>query len=305
MSDEKQSVLEYMEAGTAVQPVITLERTTRSRYLFHKLVHHVKRRVVPKPKFFTYTAKESDLVKAVIEEHSVFSDISGAFYVLEGFSQKFVDTLHPPAGTTIVAETDGGQLRAPGFTPNRENIRAILKVLMEQLKVGRPLTLSAMLKLDWSAMRSFEEFEPILRRAKIMELDETGIEVMLESRTRANTLKLTKAGHFYEILKQIEQQGGTGAYRHMLSVVAEILHYRSLRTMGYDPEKAAKQLDLGWRRAKEAEETNATLTGEDLAKLVERTIELDQIIMKNPSLGIQLFYLNNPISVRRGRAGAR
>lgn len=299
MSDnDKQSVLEFIEKGTLPKEVTTLERTTKSKYLFYKLVQHVRTRVKPKPQFFTYTAKEADLVKAVIEEHSIFDGGAGAFYVLEGFSQKFVDTLNPPADTYIVAETDDGMLRAPDFTTNRENIRGILKVLMVQMRIGQPLTLSGLLKLDWTGLKAFEEFEPILRRAKMMSFGEKEIEELLEGRTRANVLELTKRGKFYDVIKQIEQYGGASSYRQMLSVVGEILHYRSLRTMGYDEKKAAEQLGLGWRRAKEVEETHVALTGDDLTKLVDRAIDLDSIMLKNPSLGMQIYYLNNPISVR-------
>jgi len=298
MSTEQQSILEWLEENSGTPEILTTERTTNSKYLFYLLVRHYRKRLRPGPRFYTFAKADQMAVKSIIEEHS-FLDQDGTFYVLEGFSQRFIDTLNPAPKTWILAETDGGLLKAPSYTTNHTTTRSILKTLIDQLNLKSQLTLRGLLKMDWTALRSYEEYEPILRRAKILGTTEDELEKELEPREWEQSLVLTKRGRDKELLQHIDMLSPVGAHRHLLHLLADVLHYRALRTLGYEEKKSGETVGAGWRRTKELEETNNTLSAQDLQLLADRVVSMDSLMLRRPDLGVVLFYLNNPVSVRK------
>lgn len=303
MSTEQKTVLDWLEENpSATPPIMTVERTTTSKFMFYLMVRHYRKRIEPKPRFFIYNKGEADTVKAIIEEHSIF-DTKGAFYVLEGFSRRWVDQLHPAPKTFILAETDGGQLSAPQFFSNHANRRGILRLLIDQLglKKNGPYTLSGLLKADWTDFRSFEDFEVYLRNAAILGMTEEDIEKDLKDnvRQKANLLTLTKRGMMKDVMDEVGKVQPQSAHNQLILTVARMLHYRSLRTMGYEPRKVAETIEVSTYVRDQLEEAHTALTEEDLSKLATRAVELDSLMLRNPELGVALFYLNNPISVRR------
>lgn len=302
-----ETVFEFIERGPNPLPrLVTVERTQQSKYLFYALVRHYRKRLKPRPTFLTYNKAELENTKAAIEEHSLLSD-EGDLLILEGFSQKFVEGLTPPRSTAILAETDAGELKAPPFSYKMK--RDILRLLYQQLSLdyhkdgeGRSiLTLRGLVKQDWSGFRSYEEFEPFLRRAKILGWSDEQLETELESTQGGNILTMVKKAQFKELFAMAERYGSTWMYGHLLEMLSELLHYRSLRTMGYDEQKCARELgaEIGYRKTKELEEANQMFSQSDLVSLTERVLNLDRLTIKNPGLGFAILCLNAPIRLKR------
>ena len=300
------SVLEFLEdQETKRHPPakVTVNRTTQSKYQFYLVVRHYRKRVRPRPQFFTYNKTEATSVKGLIEEHSVF-DEHGAFYVLEGFDRRFVESLSPAPNNYVLAETDDGEYKTLpyNFYSQRRNI---LKVLHAQIGLAYsrgdkpPLTLSALLKLDWSMMRSYEEYEPILRKAKIMAWGPEELEKILEGKSAGNLVGLMKRGNNKELLSIASQLGYSTFYTYLQSNLADLVHYRALRVMGYDEKKCEREMDLSWKRAQDLEEVNKMMTQEDLAKLVNWVIDTDHLQERSEACHIPILIGRNPIQIRR------
>lgn len=291
---ERETVLEFLETNTVPPTKLTVERTTQSKYLFYLTIRHFRRRLRLKPRFFMYSRSDAGTVKAIAEEHSLWQD--QGFLVLEGFGQSFIDGLDPPKDVYILAETDGGQLKPELYSYKTR--RNILKVLQGQLGLGH-MSLRALLKLDWSMTRSFEEIETLLLKAKLMDWTEEDIGSQLEGIERTNVLVALKRSVFKEIFSLMDMYGAAWLVRHTTRQLTELMHYKALRLMGHEESRSAKELDVGWRRMQELEEGNMMYTAEDLTILAERLIKLDRLIQKRPSLGVSILFLNAPIQVKK------
>jgi hypothetical protein len=285
-----------------VPPVLTVERSTTSKYQFYLTVRHFRQKLRRKPRFFVFSKQEADTAKAIIEEHSVF-DMDGAFYVLEGFSRRFVDRLHPAPNTYVLAETDGGELTESYYAPYRDSFRAILKVLMEQLHLARTAnwTLSGLLAQDWTGFRTFEQYEPVLRRGMLLQQTEDELGIALNQYSRVDLLELTKrGGQDFKVIMELEATAPQLAHHQLLTSLSRLLHFRALASLGTDdPKKLSEILEVSINQVRHLSKSHDILTDDDLQKLTERTIALDPLMFRNPKLGLELFYLNNPISVRR------
>jgi hypothetical protein len=158
-------VLDWLDTTAELPRSLTLERTTTSRYMFSLLIRHYHQTTRLKPQHYVYTKETADALKGQIEEHSIF-DRLGAVYVLEGFSRRWVDSLHPPEKTYILAETDGGYLSSSPFFKKKDGLRPLVKILTRQLSLKAILPPSFLLRFDWSPTQAWEDVEPILTRAK-------------------------------------------------------------------------------------------------------------------------------------------
>lgn len=296
MAVEQTTVLEYIERMTGKpEQILTVERTSKSKYLFYLLIRAVGKRLRPSPRFFLYEKQKgyAEGVKGLIEEHSLFGNEH--FYVLEGFSQAFVDGLNPPPGTYIVAETDGGTLKVENY--NLKKRRDILKVLL--LLMNMDLSLRELIKLDWSFAREYEEYEPILTKAKLMRWDVDRIAEELKEFEQGNILTLIKRSDFKPVFDMMRRNGATWMHNRIIQHLGELIHYRSLRLMGFEEERAAKEIDVGYRRRAELEDAMKMLTGDDIKKMVERVVNLDYLLMGQKELGLQLLLLNAPIRIKK------
>lgn len=302
-----ETVFEFLERNPNPLPsVMTVERTKVSSYLFYCLVRHYRKRIKPRPRFLAYVKAEANAVKATIEEHSLWG-ADGDFYVLEGFSLKFVEGLSLPPNTYVVAETDGGFLKAEPFAFRQR--RNILKVLYQQLGLdyhkdesGRSiLTLRGLIHQDWASFRSYEDFEPFLRKAKIMGWGDEELVKRLDSPEGGNVLTLIKRSQFQQIEAMVQRYGAGWVYAHVTELLSELLHYRALRVMGYDESKCARELgaETNYRKMRELEEAHRMYSSEDLFALTERVVGLDGLVTRNQPLGLSLLCLNAPIRVRK------
>jgi len=293
---KEDSVLHFLEHTKSVYDFpfkISVERTSQSKYQFYLLVRQYRKRVKLTPKFFTYNKGEAPAVKGLIEEHSVFEET--ALFVLEGFSARFVDNLEPPTGTYIVAETDAGMLKAESFS--YKNRRALLRVLYNTLTINS-MTFGELKGLDWSTFRGIEEFEPFLRKIKIMEWNKEETTKRLETLERGNLLGSVKRSNFEVAMILIGRYGPIWTQRYFMGEVILLLKYRALRVMGYDDLRIKKELDISAKKLEELEESARMITVEDQEKMADRLFKLDQLILRNPNLGMELFFLNAPIQIK-------
>lgn len=301
----KDTVPEFLEDNPRPLPrMVTVERTKTSSYQFYLVIRHYRKRVDANVRFLTYSKGDLDMVRGLIEEHSIFGGKD--MYVLEGFGSRFVDSLVPPENTYVLAETDGGELKTIPY--NYRGKRPILKVLYKQLGLnyhkdenGRArLTQRGLIRQDWTSLRSYEQYEPFLRKAKILGWSDKDVENELLKINSGNLLTLIKRGQFKDLFAMAEKYGYMWTYNHVVELLGELIHYRALRVMGYDEIKCAKELgaEVGYRRAKELEEANRMLTYSDLGELTNRVLSFDVLVMRNPKLGLSLFVLNAPIRVR-------
>jgi len=300
----QETVPEFLERNPNPLPsLMTVERTKTSSYQFYFLVRHYRKRVDAVVHFFTYAKGELGAVRGIIEEHSVFGGKD--IYVLEGFGSKFVETLVLPDNATVLAETDGGELKVE--PQGYRGKRPILKVLYKQLglsyhkdeKGKSILTQRGLIALDWSSLRSYSLWEPFLRKAKILAWSNEDVEKELFKTSGGNLLTLIKRGQFKGLFAMAEKYGYSWTYNHVVELLSELIHYRALRVMGYDEGKCARELGANERskRARELEEANQMLTSSDLGDLTDRVVDLDPLVMRNPKLGFSLFVLNAPIRV--------
>lgn len=325
MTEREDTVLSYIEHMKGLpDSVLTVARTTKSKYLAYLLARAVARRLSVQPRFFAYEKKRSfaDQVKGIIEEHNLFG--GNQLFVLEGFSQAWVESLTPAKGHYVVAETDGGLLKVEAYTPRKK--RDVLKAVMSQLdywtcqaptaateefdtlkhrhKViweSRKVQLRRLLRLDWSSARDYEDFEALLNLAKLMGWRETRIGEELMSTHFGNVLTLTKRSKFDVLFSMMERFGETWLHNRLLSSLAELIHYRNLRMMGYDEERAAKEIGLegSWWRRQDLEDSMNMLTGDDIHAMAHRVVSMDKLLTRQRGLGLQLLLLNSPIRVKK------
>lgn len=304
MVDEEKDVLHYIEHLTKVPPVITLKRTTRSKYQFHLLVRAVAKKLGLKPRFTDYEGQKAyqDTVKASIEEHNLFE--SRHLHVLEGFSLNFVSRLSPPPGSYIVAETDDGELETELYRIGRK--RDILKVLMMilgmELRVepSPELSLRALNNLDWSFAKDFEDYEPILLKGWVMKWTPDQIkEKELIELDQGNLLTLIKRSDFGPLFDMASKFGEKWVSNRITDQLAQLIYYRSLRQMMYDEKRAAEAVGVGKWRAEEIEAASKMLTQQDVHQMAQRLVSLDFLTMTKPGIGLQLLVLNAPIRVKR------
>jgi len=290
---EQETVLSFLGHTKVLPKKCTVERTSNSKYLFYLVVRHLRRRVKGHLLFFVYSKQSVNSVKAQIEEYSVWQE--GGLYVLEGFSLSFVDDLELPPDTYVLAETDGGWLKADSYVFWKR--RDILRVLQQQLRLTE-LSLRTLINLDWSSMQNYEDYEILLRKAKVMDWSAETIGAHLRSMGQGNVLTALKRSAFEEIFTTIENQGSHWMTWRIINQLGSLMLYRALKVMGYDEMRIVRELDTSTSKVKELEETSRMLTTEDIKLLAERLVKLDRLMERNPDLGLSLFLLNAPIQVK-------
>lgn len=296
---EPQGVLDFLEESekAPLPAKMTVNRTTTSKYQFLLVARYYKQRLKVALKYLTYTKAEAGQVKGMLEEHSILNTGTQLF-VLEGFSGQFVKDLQIPNGTHIVAETDDGQLKAEPYNYYTQK-RGILRALQRQLELGSTLPLSLLLKLDWGLLRSHEEYEPVLRMAKLMSWGPTELEKELGEKAEGDILVLMKKAQHPELLEKWEELGPATAYTFFMNGLADLMHYRALRAMGYDEQKCAREMDLSWRRGKALEDANVLYTQEDLTTLAQWVLETDNLSQKSVENHGPILLGLNPTQLRR------
>lgn len=292
---QQETVLEWLERSREPLPaVLTVDRTMNSKYLFMLVVRHYRKMLVRRPQFLTYRKSEVNLIKGMLEEHSVFGD--KALYVLEGFAYVFVESLVLPKDVYVVAETDGGDLKVPAYSHRLR--RDILKVLLAQLQI-RNLSLRTLAALDWTSCRDFGDYEMMLRKAKVMGWDEEEIGKNLSQYHSGPILTLTKRSQFKEVFSMAERYGSAWVINHVVEVVNQVVHWKALKLLGYDDDRAARELELGYYRAKELEETARALANEELVAMAARVVGMDRLLARNKELGLALLLLNSSIRISK------
>jgi len=301
----QETVPEFLEKNPKPLPrLMTVERTKSSSYQFYLIVRHYRKEVEVNTKFFTYNKTDVGMVRGSIEEHSLFAGKD--MYVLEGFNSKFIHSLSLPQDVFVLAECDHGELKAVPY--NYKGKRPILKVLFKQLGLDTErhpdgkakLTKRGLIKQDWTSLRSYELYEPFLRRARILGWTDKDVERELFKAGQGNLLTLIKRGQFKELFEMAEKYGHSWTYNMIVELLGELIHYRALKVMGYDERKCAQELgaEVGYRRAAELEDAHQMLTQEDIKELVDRVLGMEHLVARNPELGLALFALNSPIRVR-------
>lgn len=299
---EQKTVLNHIEHLGQPEQLTTVKRTTESRYQFRLLVQAIAKRLKVQPRNITFEKQKGFLerIKGTIEEHSIFHSVMGSspmhLYALEGFPSSWVETICPPPKSYVVAETDEGVLVADNYHHRKK--RDILKVLMMQLEMTG-VTLGGLKKLDWSGMSRYEDYEPLLRKAKLMGWDEDRIGKELEGADYGNILVLTKRSDWAKIGSILEQRGPMYLYNATVAGVTELAYYRSLRMMGLEPDRVSKQMEIRERKLEELEEAAKVITTADLQQMAERVIELEPMVLRMGAVGVQLMLMNAPIRVAR------
>jgi hypothetical protein len=226
-------------------------------------------------------------------------------YVLEGFPAAFVRGLHAPDGTYVVAETEEG-LDITSFNQRRNRRNHLLKILQQQLRLS--LKTSKVPNTAWFGLTRDEDFESVLRRARLMEWSEEELTAFLQDSDLGEhlleLLKTSKNEDLVKILNMIDRLGPELVHFRLTQLLGQLIHLRALRTMGYEDQRSQKEMGLSDEREisprmKELQKTADMMTAEDLQKMVERTINLDELLMRNRPLGLSLLLLNAPIRLRR------
>jgi len=288
------TVLHWLEHHTGAYPhKLTVTRSKTSKYQFYLLIRAYRKKIKTRPRFITYSKEIVNETKGRIEEHSLFE--SGTIlYVLEGFSKRFVSRLSTPEDVYVLGETDEGELDTKLDAKYRVK-RDMLKVLIDQLGVS--LKLRNLLKLDWDM--NPEDFEPIIRRAKILGWDESNIEEFLQTSYEGNLMSLFMRGKQKEFLQVAETIGYDVAWRRMISRVVETVHYRALHQMGNEPLRIGKELGLGYRRLEETEESARMWNGDDLERVAQRMINLDRVALAHPEEALTILICNSGVGMKR------
>lgn len=298
------TVLEYIEEtvfGRVELPhFVTIERTTQSKYPLYLLArayaHVLKKRAKDeyKLKYFTYSKQDANTIKAIIEEHSIWGEKS--LYVLEGFGAKFVEALNPPKSIFVIAEVEEGELKTPPF--HLRYRRDLLKILTLLLSFNSA-SLSELIKLDWSQAKGYEDFEPVITKAKLMAWNADQIREYLTQGTSGQIWSLTKRGQAREICLHLAHMGHQAAISHFTNLFADLIHYRALRILNFDEDKCAREMEISLYRQRELEEASKMMTQDDLQTNARRLIQFDAFFWRNPTAAAELFLLNNPTRVRK------
>jgi hypothetical protein len=308
---DQPTIFEFIEEAPPIPAVLTTTRTTESRHQFHLLVRSLKRRLdVPAvPLVHENQRGLRDRAKATIEEPSVFTTDRRPhlrLFALEGFPKAWVEALRPPVRTHVVAETEEGRLRpTPYSLKRRRDALKVLTGLLEHelgIKENQTLSLRALLKLEWAGLSRFEEYESLLRKTYLMGWDEERAGQELNAQGRTNLLVATKRSDIKSIVALIERRGHQGTYHTLLSSIADLLYYRALKQLGFDEDRAQREMGITDSKREELEEASRTLSEAELHQMAERVVALDPLINRLGPLGIELILLNAPIRTRRGGA---
>jgi len=291
---EEGSVLFWLENHTGAFPhKMTVSRGKSSKYQFYLLVRAYRKKIKARIHFVTYSKDVVNETKGRIEEHSIF-DSGVVLYVLEGFNKRFVSGLAIPTETYVLAETDEGELSTKLGARYRVK-RDVLKVLIGQM--GSSLGLRGLLKLDWDMEP--EDFEPVLRRAKILGWDEENVADYLQESYEGNLMSLFMRGKHKELLLVARTIGFDVAWRRVIIRLTEIVHFKALYQMGNDPQRIGKELALGYRRLEETEESARMWNGDDLEVVARRLVYLDRMAMSHPEAALTLLVANSGVGMKR------
>lgn len=292
---KKGTVLDWLETAPSSLPaVLTVDRMTESKYLFYLIVRYFRKVLQKSPRFVGYSRVTMSAVKGQLEEHSVFGD--PGLFVLEGFAEEFVQSLSLPKGVCVIAETDGGELKAPPYSYRLR--RDIIKVLIQQLRI-RHLSLRPLIQLDWTSCRDYGDYEIVLRLARLMEWNEEQIDSYLVRSSSGPVFSLTKRGQFKDIFSMVDKYGASWMLSHIQEVLCQTAHLKALKLLGYDEERAGRDLEVGIYRMRELEETARVLSREDLEQMAQRLVGLDKLMQLNKELGLSLYLLNSPIRISK------
>ena len=289
------NVFEYME-GTPkplVKPVVTVRRTTTSKYLFYILARHYASLFRKKPNFVVYSKSEASMVKGLMEEIPLFG--TQDLFVLEGFPYSFVADLTLPKGVHVVAEVEDGELDAPQYSYRFR--RDILRTLLLQLNLRIPLR--DLVSLDWGSIRDYPEIEVLLRKAQAGAWGLSKIEEALKDTTTGNILLMLKKGDSVDLLKLKSKYAESWLPRHLVKLVPQLATYRALVAMGQPGKSIAESLDIYNFKLRELEEAAKAVTMDDLSVLGQRLLMLDRVAMKSPRLASDLLVLRSGISIKR------
>lgn len=285
-----QTVLEYLEEGK-IDDKISVERTSTSKWCFFTLVRHYRQKTKLRPNFVSYSKAEEARIRAKTEEFSLLDDRE--LLVMEGAPESFIANLSPPKGTIIIAETEGGTLKVPSFSPRIR--RDLLRILVKQ--VAPNYSLRALLQLDWSDCRSYEDHEIILRRAVAADLSEIQVATLLNENPFTHILKLLRKGPKKELLALKERYGAIWTYNHLVEILSQLVHYRTLHMMGYDDAMIGRQLELSKSRREELEEAMKMYSPADMLILINRILKIDKVILTKRELALDLLLLYSGVEV--------
>lgn len=275
----KKSVFQFLEEKDRPTK-LTIERSTTSKYQFYLAVRDYQQRLMLKPKFVNYLRGEADAVKSLIEEVSLFEPVS--LYVLEGFPKVYVQNLKLPREVTCLAETDDGDIRTDGYSLMQK--RGILRTLHLQLKIR--LTLTALLKLDWSGMEGFEEFESVLRKWKLMNGSQDDLKEELEKRLEGTLLEEMKRGKTKECLMKLDRLGEIRFLNRLQNNLSVLIQYKAMLAVGYDEKRVEQLLNLGWRSAQEYSSLAKLFSPEEVELIARRLVTLDSMIQRYKREGL-------------------
>lgn len=290
------NVFEFIEkhaTRNSLPQVVTLKRTTASKYLYYLLVRHYKQELRVTPQFLTFSKSSSQAQKGLMEEIPLFG--GGEFYALEGFPASMVRDLTLPKGVYVVAEVDDGELEAPAYSYKVR--RGILRALQAQL--GLKITLRDLVGLDWASVRDYPEMESLLRKAALAGWTAEDLSKDLSANTVGNILLLIKKGGFQDLLSIKSRYSDVWMFRHLTKLVPQLATYRSLVVMGQQPNAIAECLGVSNFKLREFEEAAKAVSMDDLRILGERILALDRIFSRNPGVATDLLLLKSGISMKR------
>jgi hypothetical protein len=305
---EQPTVFEFIEEAPPIPQVLTITRTTESRHQFRLLTRALRRRLDTHSIHLTLEKQRGALerAKATIEEPSIFNlgwSAGPRLFDLEGFPKAWVEALHPPTRTHVVAETEEGRLRpTPYSLKRRRDALKVLTTLLEHelgIKADRALSLRALLKLDWAGLSRFEEYESLLRKAYLMGWDEERVGKELQAQSRTNLLVAIKRSDLKSIVALTARRGAQAAYQLLLSSLADLIYHRALKQLGFDEDRTQREMGItDWKR-EELEEANRTLTADDIHQMASRVVKLDQLVQRRGTLGLDVLLLNAPIRAHK------
>lgn len=309
---------------------ITTKRVTGSKYQFSVLARILAQRLKRKATFIQYEANPKFLegVRAQIEEHElvVFGPKKDKFFVLEGFKHEWVKSLRPPKGALVLAETEEGEFEAEFFTRHSLKRRNLLKVLTtligvwdcraptpetEQFDTGRitdkqrikweirKVQLSRLKKLDWSGIYSFEEFEPLLLKARYMNWREVELGKELERFRRESLLSCVRLSLFRPVFDLMRRKGYSAVYGLLLQNIVDLGYYKALRIMGMDEDRTSKEMELTRWKRQELEDLAKMFTLDEVLDLCQLVKDSARVVRKHEDVGLTLLLLNNSLRLKR------
>lgn len=331
------TAIENLPARKDFPQVMTVERTEGSKYQFYLLARAARKKLgIKRPTYFTMektgSGSTAPRVKAFLEEHglSALKDLESPdqLFVLEGFTGSWVKSLSLPKGTYVVAETDGGLLEAEPYSRYYMKRRNILKVLLGLLEPWectaptaeteihdtgklsdrklvkwerRKIQLSKLLnkEMAWSGLDSFEEFEPVLLKAKAMGWREKRIGKELSKFERGHTLMTLKRSDLPPLLDLLDRRGELITYSTLIRDLNDTAHFKQLRIMGIEEGRIQNEMDIPPWRVEELADATKMLTFDELKTESDQVIGYDLVVTKLGPLGVQLLLLNSSLRVKK------